>query len=78
MKKFTKIEENLLKEAADAQKAFEKGFKTANDKLLKIRVALEKFKEKYESEPKNWGYAGSIGHANELLDEVLDHLLNKE
>ena len=74
MKKFTTLEEDLIKEAAGAQEAFDKGFKEANDKLLQIRVALENFKEKYQNDPRNWGYAGSMGYVNDKLDEVLGHL----
>jgi hypothetical protein len=74
MKKFTTLEEDLIKEAAGAQEAFDKGFKEANDKLLQIRVALEDFKDKQKNEPRNWEYAGSMGYINEQLDEVLNHL----
>ena len=74
MKKFTTLEEDLIKEAAGAQEAFDKGFKEANDKLLQIRIALEDFKEKQKNEPRNWGYAGSMGYVNEQLDGILQHL----
>ncbi len=74
MKKFTTLEEDLIKEAAGAQEAFDKGFKEANDKLLQIRVSLEDFKEKQKNDPRNWGYAGSMGYINEELDEILEHL----
>lgn len=74
MKKFTTLEEDLVKEAAGAQDAFDKGFKNANDKLLQIRVALEDFKDKYQNDPRNWGFAGSIGYVNEQLDQILEHL----
>ena len=74
MKKFTTLEEDLIKEASGAQEAFDKGFKEANDKLLQIRVALEDFKAKYQNEPRNWGFSGSMGYINEQLDQVLLHL----
>lgn len=74
MKKFTTLEEDLIKETAGAQESFDKGFKNANDKLLQIRVALEDFKEKYKNDSRNWGYAGSMGYINEQLDGVLQHL----
>lgn len=74
MKKFTTLEEDLIKEAAGAQEAFDKGFKEANDKLLQVRVALEDFKEKQKNDSRNWGYAGSIEYVNEQLDEILEHL----
>ena len=74
MKKFTTLKEDLLKEAYSAQEAFDKGFKEANDKLLQIRVALEDFKKKYQDDPRNWGYAGSLGYVNGELDNILEHL----
>jgi len=74
MKKFTTLEEDLIKEAAGAQESFDKGFKEANDKLLQIRVALEDFKAKYQNEPRNWGFSGSMGYINEQLDGILQHL----
>lgn len=74
MKKFTTLEEDLLKEAAGAQEAFEKGFTEASNKLMQIKVALEDFKEKYQKDSRNWGYAGSMGYINEQLDQILIHL----
>ena len=72
MKKFTTLEEDLLKEAARSQNAFEQGFKDANDKLLQIRVALEDYKEKYQSG--DWDYINSMEYINEQLDGVLQRL----
>ena len=74
MKKFTTLKEDLLKEAYSAQEAFDKGFKEANDKILQVKVALEEFKEKYQDEPRNWGYAGSLGYVIGELDNILEHL----
>ena len=74
MKKFTTLETDLLKEAVGAQEAFDKNFKEANDKLLQIKVALEDFKQKYQSDPRNWGYAGSMDYINDQLNQVLIHL----
>ena len=78
MKKFTTLEEDLIKEAAGAQEAFDKGFKEANDKLLQVRVALEDFKDKQKNDPRNWGYAGSIGYINAQLNDILSHLGKEE
>jgi len=74
MKKFTTLEEDLIKEAVGAKEAFEKSFTEASNKLMQIKVALEDFKEKYQNDPRNWGYAGSMGYINEQLDQVLIHL----
>lgn len=74
MKKFTTLEIDLLNEAVGAQEAFDKSFKEANDKLLQIKVALEDFKTKYQNDPRNWGYAGSMGYINDQLNQVLIHL----
>ena len=74
MKKFTTLEEDLLNEAIGAQEAFEKSFTEASNKLMQIKVALEDFKGKYQSDTRNWGYAGSMGYINEQLNQVLIHL----
>lgn len=74
MKKFTTLEEDLINEAAGAQEAFEKGFTEASNKLMQIKVALEDFKEKYQNNPRDWGYVGSMGFINEQLDQILQHL----
>ena len=74
MKKFTTLEKDVIKEAAGAQEAFEKNFSNASDKLLQVKVALEDFKEKYNKDPRNWGYAGSMGYINNQLDQILEHL----
>jgi len=79
MKKFTTLEEDLLTEAIESQKSFNDGFEKANLKLEQIKNALEDFKAKFEQDPRNWGYAGSMEFINKQLDEILEHLnLNDE
>jgi len=74
MKKFTTLETDLLKEASGAQETFNERFVEASNKLMQVKVALEDFKEKYQSDPRNWGYAGSMEYVNEQLDQILIHL----
>jgi hypothetical protein len=74
MKKFTTLETDLLTESVGAQEAFDKGFSEATDKLAQIEVALENFKEEYQGDLRNWGYAGSMNYINEQLNDILTHL----
>ena len=74
MKKFTTLEKDLLIEAIESQNAFYEGYDKANLKLEQIKSALEDFKAKFEQEPRNWGYAGSMGYINDQLDQILIHL----
>ncbi len=74
MKKFTTLEEDLLKESESAQESFDTNFIYAQSKLDMIKTELDEFKSEYQGDLRNWGYAGSLGHVNELLDEILDFL----
>lgn len=74
MKKFTTLETDLLTESVGAQEAFDKSFSEATDKLAQIEVALENFKEEYQNDLRNWGYAGSMDYINEQLNDILTHL----
>lgn len=78
MKKFTTLDEDLLNEAHSAQEAFDREFANANDKLLQIKVALEDYKAEYQNDPRNWGYAGSLEHVCNELEDILNFLTNKE
>jgi hypothetical protein len=74
MKKFTTLKEDLLNEAIESQKSFNEGYENANNKLERIKTALDDFQSEFENDPRNWGYSGSMGHVNELLDEILGFL----
>lgn len=74
MKKFTKIEEDLLREKIEAQERFDQNYTNALNKLEEIKSTLEKFKDEYQLNVENWGFAGSLGYVNEQLDAVLEHM----
>jgi len=74
MKKFTTLKEDLLKESTQAQQVFDHSFAEAQSKLDIVKSRLNIFKEKYQSDLRNWGYAGSVGHVVELLDQIIEHL----
>ncbi len=77
MKKFTTLKEDLLNEAMESKTAFEEGYNNATEKIEKIKIELENFKEQFELDPRNWGFAGSMGRINEQLDDILGFLNNE-
>lgn len=74
MKKFTTLDEDLIKESQSAQDAFNLKFKEFEEKLDIVKLAVNNMKEDYQSNLRNWGYAGSMGYVNEQLDDILAHL----
>jgi len=78
MKKFTNLDEELLKENAQVADKFNANFTSALQKIDDIKIALDDFAIKQQLEPRNWGYVGSLGYVNEQLDNILAFLLNKE
>ncbi|QDU71052.1 hypothetical protein [Mucisphaera calidilacus] len=43
-----------------------------------IELELDKHKTNAKSDPKNWGYAGDLGHVREKLIETLAFLSNSD
>jgi uncharacterized coiled-coil DUF342 family protein len=74
MKKFTKIDEELLKESESAQNMFNMRFEEFKQKMDNINIAINNLKDEYQSNLRNWGYVGSMGYVNETLDNILEHL----
>ncbi|MCK9417393.1 hypothetical protein M0Q97_12205 [Candidatus Dojkabacteria bacterium] len=74
MKKFTTLDEDLLKESQSAQDMFNLRIKEFEQKMNDIKLAVYNMKEDYQSNLRNWGYAGSMGYINEQLDNILQHL----
>jgi hypothetical protein len=74
MKKFTTLDEDLIKESQSAQDAFNLNFKEFEEKMDIVKLAVNNMKEDYQSNLRNWGYAGSMGYINEQLDNILQHL----
>lgn len=78
MKKFTNLDEELLKENAQVADKFNAEFTKALQNIEDIKIALDDFAIKQQLEPRHWGYVGSLGYVNEQLDNILKFILNKE
>ena len=78
MKKFTKLDEELLKENATATEKFNTHYNDAIDKLNKIKFALIDMRNEYEKNQGNWGYVGDIYHVVEELDNLCEFLNIKD
>lgn len=74
MKKFTTLDEDLLKESQSAQEMFNMRFEEFKQKMDSVNMAVNNLKAEYQSNLRNWGYAGSMGYVIEKLDNILEHL----
>ena len=59
MKKFTKLDEELIKELASSAERFDFHYNEIVEKINLIQSELSNYKEKFLKEPNNWGYTGS-------------------
>jgi len=74
MKKFTKIEEDLIKEGLEAQESMINKLEIIENKITEIQSRLDKIK-KYNMEPGNGGFPGSaLVHVIESLDNTINIL----
>lgn len=78
MRKFTTLKEDLIKENYIVQRKFEEEFDKVLDNIENIREYLSEIRKDYEKEPGNWGFVGSLGHVNELLEQVVEFLGNAD
>lgn len=78
MKKFTNIDDDLIKENVELSKQFNNKYKSALSKLDQIKIALDDYAIDQVKNPRNWGYVGSLGYINEQLNDILEHLGIKE
>jgi hypothetical protein len=79
MKKFTNLEDDLIKENAEVAQKFNVLYKNALIKLDQIKISLDDFAIEQVKKPGDWGYVGSLRHINEELDDILEFLsLNDE
>lgn len=78
MKKFTKLDEELLKENATATEKFNTHYDNAIDMLDKIKGSLNDMKKEYEQNQGNWGFVASMYHVVEELDEICEFLNIKD
>ena len=78
MKKFTKIEENLLKESTEASKRLEMHYKQSVEKLGIIKSSLDDMMNDFKGpeglNQKNWGFVGSMAEINSKLDDIMEFL----
>jgi hypothetical protein len=74
MKKFTTLEEDLIKENIEIEKKFGQSYSDALAKIDKIKIALDDFAISQTKESSDWGYVGSLVHINEELDDILEFL----
>ena len=51
MKKFTKIDEELLKESESAQEMFNSRFDEIQNKLKQVNIELDRYKSEYYGDP---------------------------
>jgi molecular chaperone GrpE (heat shock protein) len=78
MKKFTNLEDDLIKENAELAKEFNENYKSALRKLDIIKIALDDYAIKQVKDPRSWGYVGSLEHINEELNDIMEFLGIKE
>lgn len=57
-----------------AHEAYLENLVACKRKLDELHRALAAHKREEAADPRNWGYAGDLGHVNEKLGEVLDFL----
>ena len=73
MKKFTTLEEDLLKENAQIQAKFEAEMNFALDSLNKIKIALNNMDKEFYTKA-NLEFVDVLQHVNDLLIDVIDHI----
>jgi hypothetical protein len=78
MKKFTTLDEELIKENIELAKKFNNHYKECLQKLDIIKIGIDDFAIKQSKQNKDWGYLGSIAYVNEQLDTILEHLNLKD
>jgi hypothetical protein len=74
MRKFTTLKEDLIKENIQVQREFEGEFDQALNNMENIREYLLELRKDHEKEPGNWGFVGSLGHVNDLLEQITEFL----
>lgn len=74
MKKFTNLEEELIKENAKLAEKFNIHYQEILQKLDTIKVKLDDIALEQTKDPKNWGFVGSIAHVHEYVDDILEFL----
>jgi len=57
-----------------AHQAYQERYQEALELVTRIRRQLTAHKAQEAKEPRNWGYAGDLGHVNSELKQVLASL----
>lgn len=78
MKKFTKIEEELIKENLELEEKFNVHYTESLQIIDQIKIAIDDFAIQQQKEPRNWGFVGTMAHIHDELREVLNILKNEE
>ena len=78
MKKFTNLDEELIKENSKANQKFQTLIDSAFMKLEMIVNNLEEMRTEQLKKSGNWSYVGDLGHINSELDNMLEFLGIKE
>jgi len=76
MKKFTHLDEDLIKENLEAKRQFDIEYNFALVKLETIKSSLNNMSNKQINNPSDYGYVGDINHVTECLDEILNFLID--
>jgi hypothetical protein len=74
MKKFTKIDEDLLRENATVAEKFQTHYDYAIKSMSDITNKLDELSAELEQNPKNWGIVASIAHVNDQLNDIKEFL----
>lgn len=78
MKKFTNLNDELLKENAELAIKFNTHYQNILKKLDQIKIGVDNMAIEQTKNSWNWGYVGDMAHVNEILDSILEFLeLNK-
>lgn len=78
MKKFTNLDEEILKENADVANKFSTYMRSIFEKLDKIKIGIDNMAIDQVKDPRNWGYVGNMVHINDELDNILIFLNSKK
>ena len=81
MKKFTILEEDLIKENAQTEQIFKTNYQLALSHLEEVKNELDKLKIGFydpDVKKSNEFYIKSIEYTNDLLDQILDHFMWNE
>ena len=74
MKKFTHIDEDLIKENLKLEEQFNTHYTESLQIVDQIKVALDDFAIKQQKDPGNWGFVGSVANVHDELREILNFL----